>query len=161
MWYNTNKQLNGCSSSLCHLYHLTLAAICLNNTVIVQLCHCNTSVSILNMYVFSQHRNTQHQSNIQSTSWLKYDINEKISSRRLLLLNVLTICLKQFFYFIIFFSINKQDSCSATVPQCPNNYYSKTNLRICHFPFIVLHRTGTFIQCERGIKLWYRKKISW
>ncbi len=34
------------SLSLCHLYHLTLAAICLNSTVIVLLCDCNTTVQL-------------------------------------------------------------------------------------------------------------------
>ncbi len=91
------------SHSLCHLYHLTpLAAICLNNTVIVVLSHCNTTISILAMYVSSRRRDTQHRTNIQSNSWVKYDINEKISSGRLLLLNILTICPKQFLVLLIF-----------------------------------------------------------
>ncbi len=48
------------SPSLCHLYRLTLVAICLNNAVIAPLCHCNTTISILTMYVPYQHRDTQH-----------------------------------------------------------------------------------------------------
>ncbi len=112
------------SPSLCHLYHLTLASIGLNSTVIVPLCHCNTTISILTMYVSSRHWDTQHRPTIQNNSWLKYDINEKISLGRLLHLNILTICLKQFLDLIIF-PINKQDD-STTVPQCPYNYYGKT-----------------------------------
>ncbi len=90
------------SPSLCHLYHLTLAAICLSNTVIVLLCHCNITVSILTIYVSSRCIDTQHWINIQSNSWLKYDINEKISLGRLLLLNVLTICPKEVFVLLFF-----------------------------------------------------------
>ncbi len=39
-----------CSSSLCYLYHLTLAAICLNSTVMVPLCDCNTTVQLLSHF---------------------------------------------------------------------------------------------------------------
>ncbi len=35
-----------CSSSLYHLYHLTLATTCLNNSVIVPLCHCKTTINL-------------------------------------------------------------------------------------------------------------------
>ncbi len=70
--------------------------------VIVPLCHCNTTISILTMYVSSRHWDTQHRPNIQSNSWLKYDINEKISPCRLLHLNVLTICPKQFLVLLFF-----------------------------------------------------------
>ncbi len=103
------------------------------------LCHCNTTVSILTMYVSSWCRDTQHLPNIQSNSWLKYDINEKI---------------KQFLV-LLMFSINKQDNCSTTVPQCPYNYDSKTTSAVWWMVwpqrfYFFLNIRGTRRQCDEA-----------
>ncbi len=98
----TPASLSSLTLAMSPLPSLLLPFVSINSTVIVPLSQCNTTVSILTMYVSSRRRDTQHRPNIQSNSWLKHDIKEKMSSGRLLLMNVLTICLKQFLILLIF-----------------------------------------------------------
>ncbi len=101
--------------SLCYLYHLTLAAICLNNTVIVPLCDCNNTVQLLPHF----YRRLLYDCSTMPLQLLRQEY--KCCAVRRLTTKVLN------FWNFRHVTRRRGEACSEM-----------TKRRICHFPFIEL-----------------------
>ncbi len=109
------------SSLLCYRYHLTLATICLNRTVIVPLCDCNTTIQFPSHF----YRRLLYDCSTVPLQllWQEY----KCCAVRCLTTNVLNILKLSWHYKAVWRGLRWDDE---------RWQWYCNNRGICHFPFI-------------------------